>query len=157
MHRVPRRTGSPPPTVDGVFAVKLPVADLDHSRAWYERVLGLVVELEFPSEDGVVTGVAGRLRGGSPTMLALREDPRLARELSGSNLVNWAVVDDAELHEWAAALTEAGVVHEGPLDATIGWMIVLHDPDGHELHLYSRQRHGLDHAGRTGFGRPVNP
>ena len=40
--------------LQGIFAVKLPVRDLAESQAWYERVFGLVTELEFPDADGVV-------------------------------------------------------------------------------------------------------
>lgn len=40
-------------TLQGMFAVKLPVSDLTRSRAWYEQVFGFVPEIEFPDDDGV--------------------------------------------------------------------------------------------------------
>ena len=41
------------------------------------------------------------------------------------------------------------------VEATIGWMVLFHDPDGLEIHLYSRNRGDLDNSGRSGYGRPV--
>lgn len=142
-------------TLQGIFAVKLPVSDLQRSRAWYERVFGFEAEMEFPDEDDVVRGVAGRLPGVSDTALALREDPAAARGVAGFNLLNLAVADRAHVEAWAARLDELGVEHSPVIEASIGWIIVLHDPDGIELHLYSRERHGVPTAGRPGYGRPV--
>jgi len=41
------------------------------------------------------------------------------------------------------------------VQATIGWMVLFHDPDGLEFHLYSRDRGDLDNSGKPGFGRPA--
>lgn len=140
----------------GVATVKLPVASLETSRAWYDRVFGYDVELEFPDDDDVVRGVGGHLAGVPGTFLALREAPEVARALGGWNLVNWAVADRDQVNAWVDRLDELGVAHSPPIDATIGWMLVLHDPDGHELHLYAHQRHGIDQVGRRGYGRPAS-
>lgn len=141
--------------LQGMFAVKLPVSDLARSRTWYERVFGFIPETEFPDGDGVVRGVAGHLPGVADPALALREAPAAARGVAGFNLLNLAVEDRASVEAWAVRLDELGVEHSPVIEATIGWIIVLHDPDGIELHLYSRQRHGIDTAGRPGYGRPV--
>lgn len=45
--------------------------------------------------------------------------------------------------------------HSPVIDATVGWMIVLHDPDGIELDIYGEQEHGIDPSGRSGCGRRV--
>lgn len=142
-------------TLQGMFAVKLPVSDLTRSRAWYEQVFGFIPEIEFPDDDGVVRGVAGHLPGVADPAFALREDPAAARGVAGFNLLNLTVEDRASVEAWASRLDELGVEHSPVIEATIGWIIVLHDPDGIELHLYSRQRHGIDTAGRPGYGRPV--
>jgi len=42
------------------------------------------------------------------------------------------------------------------IDATVGWLLVFHDPDGTEIHLYSMERHGLDPTGRPRTGRRVD-
>jgi catechol 2,3-dioxygenase-like lactoylglutathione lyase family enzyme len=138
----------------GVFAVKLPVSDLARSVAWYERVLGFQAEIEFPDDDGVVRGVAGHLPGVPDTFWALREDPATAKALAGANVVNLAVKDRAAVEAWAAQLDHLGINHSPLIDATIGWMLVVRDPDGIELHLYSQQPHGIEQSRRPGYGRP---
>ena len=59
---------------------------------------------------------------------------------------------------WVAdfQVTEVRVV-QFPLvvQATIGWMVLFHDPDGLEIHLYSRDRGDLDNSGKPSFGRPA--
>ena len=50
-------------------------------------------------------------------------------------------------------LDEQDVKHSPVIDATVGWMIVLHDPDGIELHIYGQQPHVIDQSGRPGYGR----
>jgi catechol 2,3-dioxygenase-like lactoylglutathione lyase family enzyme len=143
------------PVLSGIFAVKLPVRDLAESRTWYERVFGLVVELEFPDADEVVRGVTGHLAGCAATWFALRESPGHAAGVEGFNLVNLAVEDLAALEQWVARLDEIGVRHSRIIDASIGWIVVLDDPNGIEIHLYTEQQHGLDQAGRPGYGRAV--
>ncbi len=65
----------------GLHHVKLPVADLARSRAWYERVFELVPNIEFPDAAGVVRGVSYRAKRGFT--LALRESPALAQAMIG--------------------------------------------------------------------------
>lgn len=139
--------------LNGFFSVKVPVRDLDRSRAWYERTMGYRVEIEFPDDHGLVTGVAGHLVGAGDTYFALRTDPSLADALHGMNLFNLAVSDDDDLDRWVLHLDGLSVDHSPKIDATVGWMIVVHDADGYEIHLYSRQRHGLDQRERSGYGR----
>lgn len=141
----------------GIFAVKLPVRDLERARAWYERVFGFEVEIEFPDDDGVVKGVAGRLPGVAETRFALRQDPPAAEGAGGFNYLNLAVADHEALHAWVARLDELGVDHSPVIEATIGWILVLHDPDGTELHLYTVQRHARADVERPGRGRLVAP
>ena len=117
-------------------------------------MFGFTVDLEFPDDDGVVRGLAGHLDGVPDTWLALREAPEVASALDGWNLVNWAVADRDGVEAWIQRLDELGIDHSPLIDATVGWMVVLNDPDGHELHLYSRQVHGIDQAGRTGVWKP---
>ncbi len=143
------------PTLQGVFSIKLPVASLAASRAWYDRLFGYSVTLEFPDDDGVVRGVAGHLDGVPDTWLSLREAPEVAAPLGGWNLVNFVVEDRRQVDAWIRRLDDLGIDHSPPIDASVGWMVVLNDPDGHEIHLYARQPHGLDQAARPGYGRPV--
>lgn len=142
--------------LSGIFAIKVPVRDLARSRTWYERTFGYVVDVEFPDHDGVVRGVAGHLAGVDETFLALRADPALAEQLRDANLFNLGVSDDDQLDRWVTRLDDLVVAHSPKIDATIGWMVIVNDPDGFEIHLYSREHHGLDQSDRTGYGRPVN-
>jgi catechol 2,3-dioxygenase-like lactoylglutathione lyase family enzyme len=144
-------TGSP--RLAGIFGVKFPVRDLAASRAWYEKVFGLELAFEFPDDDGVVRGVAYTAPGLGDTGVALRERPDIAG-LSGFDPVVFAIDDKAAAHAWAAHLDALGVENQ-IVEATIGWMVLLHDPDGLEIHLYSRDRGDLDNSGKPGFGRPT--
>ena len=66
----------------------------------------------------------------------------------------FAVDDRAAVDAWAAHLDALGVGNQ-VVEATIGWMVLFHDPDGLEIHLYSRDRGDLDNSGKAGYGRPV--
>jgi catechol 2,3-dioxygenase-like lactoylglutathione lyase family enzyme len=146
--------GVPGPVLAGIFGVKFPVRDLATSRAWYEAVFGLRLMFEFPDDDGVVRGVAYTAPGLGDTGVALRERPDIAG-LSGFDPVVFAVADRAAVDAWAAHLDALGVANR-VVEATIGWMVVLHDPDGLEIHLYSRDRSDLDNTGRPGYARAVD-
>ena len=137
----------------GIFAVKLPVRDLTASRAWYERLFDLRLVMEFPDGDGVVRGVAYDVPGLGDTGLALRERPDIAG-LSGFDPVIFGLADKAAVDAWDRRLDEFGIAHRVVL-GTIGWVVVFHDPDGLEIHLYSRESHGRDPSERQGSGRSV--
>jgi catechol 2,3-dioxygenase-like lactoylglutathione lyase family enzyme len=139
----PQEPATAPPLLVGVHHVKFPVTDLARSRAWYERVLGLVVELEFHDTDGSVRGIACRLPG-CEAKVALREDPAVARGMAGFQPVAFAVTDRVALEAWADWLDRLGVEHSPVLEASVGWVLIVHDPNGIELHLYSWQDHGID-------------
>ncbi|GAA2896752.1 VOC family protein [Pseudonocardia halophobica] len=141
------------PELTGVRCVKLPVADLPTSVGWYRRVYGFAPLYEFPDENGVVRGVAGDLPGGGYTGLALREIPG-ATGVPGFEVM-LGVRDRAALEGWVAHLDEQGAEHSPIVEASVGWLVVVHDPDGHEHHLYTDQRHGIDQSGRAGYGRAV--
>jgi catechol 2,3-dioxygenase-like lactoylglutathione lyase family enzyme len=141
------------PSLAGIYAVKLPVSDLTHSRQWYADVFGLRATVEFPDDDGVIRGVACTAEGLDETLVALRESVDAAAGLRGFNPVLWGVPDRDALAEWGDHLDTVGITHSPIIDATIGWLMVLHDPDGLEHHLYTRTRHGIDQSDRRGYGR----
>lgn len=120
----------------GIHHIKLPVSDLARSREWYERVLGLVTELEFPDSDGVVRGVGGRLPG-AQIPLALRENPDAARGNSGFDPVSFAIADRAAADDWAAHFEALGARHSEVKRGTGGWVVDVYDPDGLTIRLYS--------------------
>jgi len=53
-----------------------------------------------------------------------------------------AVDDRVALEQWDAALAELGVLHSPILDAVRGWLIVIQDPDGNRIRLYTLESHG---------------
>lgn len=143
------------PELAGVHHVKIPTADLPAARAWYERVFGFRVTMEFPDDDGVVRGVAGEVPGLGPAILGLRENPQAARGSRGFDPVGLAVETPEDLDTWMRHLDEIGVPHSPLIEASIGWLLVFHDPDGIEHHLYTWAEHGRDLSHRRGYGRRV--
>lgn len=128
------------PRLDGVHHVKLPVADLERSRAWYESRLGYQVTTEF-IEDGRLMGLAMMHPNGGP-MFALRLDPDLAQRAAGFDYFAIGVPDKAALEQLAARLTAFGDQHADAHFATIGWILPgTHDPDGHEVRFYTTEHH----------------
>ena len=123
--------------IDGIHHVKLPVSDVARSRAWYERVLGFELVIEFV-EDGEVRGVALR-RDGCSAQLALRQDPDRAKALSGFDALALRVPAREDVAAWRAALDGSGEPHGGLVTGHRGGSVLvgLHDPDGIEIRLYA--------------------
>src|SRR5688500_6407538 len=107
-------------TLAGIHHVKLPVSNLPRSVEWYRQVLHFVVEYEFPDEQGVVRGVAGRVPGIGDCGFALRENPGSALGFRGFDPVSFAIADHAAAQAWAAKLYDLGVEHSPVIEATIG-------------------------------------
>lgn len=134
------------PVLSGIHHVKLPVTDVGRSRRWYEQVLGLEVEIEFV-EEGELRGVALRQRDGD-LRLALRLEPERARALAGFDPVSLLVDTYDDLKAWVTHLDDLDQAHDGVVQGHQGWALVgLHDPDGVELRLYTRERHDGVHEG----------
>ena len=128
------------PELDGVHHVKLPVSDLNRSRAWYESRLGYRLATEF-IEDGAVMGLALAHPNGGPD-LGLRLNPELAARTAGFDYFAIGVPTKAALESLAERLTALGEQHAGVHFATIGWILPLsHDPDGHEIRFYTTEQH----------------
>lgn len=124
------------PDLAPLHHVKIPVSDVRVSTEWYERVLGLEVEIEFV-EDGELRGVALNTAGGTP--IALRQDPERAAALSGFDLIAIGVPTREGV--------QAGVEHFASIDQRHGGivtghrggsvLVVLNDPDDIEIRLYA--------------------
>ena len=128
------------PTLAGVHHLKLPVADLDRSIAWYGACLGYQVVIEFRS-GGRRSGVTMTHPDGGP-WLGLVLDPDRARAAAGFDYFSIGVPDRVALESLAAHLTALGQPHAGVHFATVGWILpMLHDPDGHEVRFYSMEAH----------------
>ena len=140
------------PTLTGVRAVKLPVKDLPSSVQWYREVFDYQPSIEFPDANGVVVGVGGELPG-STTGISLRANPEARSQVGLEVMIS--VADRDALETWVAHLDGLGVGHSPIVDASLGWLVAFNDPDGHEFHLYTETRHGIDQSSRPGYGRLV--
>ncbi len=127
------------PTMLGLRNVKVPVTDLRVALEWYGRVFGFRPTIEFPDADGVVRGVHGELPG-LGDVLALREEPKAARGLGTFAIANFAVADRRTLEDWVAHLDDLGVAHGPIVDTPRLSLLVLANPDGQEIHLYTPLR-----------------
>jgi hypothetical protein len=73
---------------------------------------------------------------------SLRLDPERAARQAMFDPLAIAVDDRVALEQWDAALAELGVLHSPILDAVRGWLIVIQDPDGNRIRLYTLESHG---------------
>jgi len=134
--------------------VRLQIADLERSLAWYERVLGL--------------RVAGRAAGGAS--LAPHDDENVIvelRELPGARpvsrrgrlgLYHYAILlpDRASLGRFVAHLAEIGA-YAGMSDHFVSEALYLTDPDGLGIEVYAdRPRSAWRHEGRQ-LAMATNP
>ncbi|GIH02630.1 glyoxalase [Rhizocola hellebori] len=143
------------PELSGIHHIKIPVTDLTAAIAWYGKVFGFTVTMEFPDDDGVVRGVAGTVPGLGRTELTLRVNEQAAHGCKGFDPVSFGVDDRADIERWVAHLDALGLEHSPIIDASVGWLLVFPDPDGLQLHLYSWAAHGIDQSGRPGYGHAV--
>ena len=142
------------PTFDGIHHLKLPVTDLERSARWYGEVLGArrLTELDHRRPDGTLFAVILEVPG-LGTNLELRLDPATAEALAAYDFVTLAVEDRVALDRWVEYLDSVGIQHSPPIVALVGWLLVIPDPDGLRLRLYTAQPHGLD-ASRVEFDSP---
>ncbi|GAC1608286.1 MAG: VOC family protein [Mycobacteriales bacterium] len=124
------------PPLLGLRNVKVPVTNLAVALDWYGAVFGFRPTIEFPDSEGVLRGVHGELPG-IGDVLALREDPAAARGLGAFAIANFEVVDRAALEAWVMHLAELGVAHGPIIDTPRTALLVICNPDGQEIHLYT--------------------
>jgi catechol 2,3-dioxygenase-like lactoylglutathione lyase family enzyme len=128
------------PALAGVHHVKLPVGDLERSRAWYASRLGYVPVIEF-TKGGRRTGLTMTHPNGGP-MIGFVLNPELAARASGFDYFSIGVSNKADLEELSGRLSELGEQNAGIHFATIGWILPgTHDPDGHEVRFYTNDHH----------------
>jgi len=133
------------PPLRGIHDLKFAVSDLDESLRFYQRALGAqhLPELDHARDDGTSFAVVVEVPG-LGTVLQLRLDPERAARQAMFDPLGIALDDRAALKRWDATLTERGVLHSPILDAVSGWLIVIQDPDGNRIRLYTLESHGAE-------------
>ena len=142
------------PEIGGIHHIKLPVTDLERSVRWYCDVLGArrLTELDHRRPDGTLFAVILDVPN-LGTKLELRLDPTTADALGEYDFVTLAVEDRVALDRWVEHLDNLGVRHSPPIIALVGWLLVIPDPDGLRLRLYTVEPHGLG-LSRVEFDSP---
>jgi catechol 2,3-dioxygenase len=114
-----------------IGAVRLTVSDLDHSRAFYERAIGLVAtELD---DGGLALGV------GAEPLIELQGDSSAApldRRAPGLYHLAILVPSRLELAFALARLAEARWQWDGASDHLVSEALYLSDPDGNGIEIY---------------------
>jgi catechol 2,3-dioxygenase-like lactoylglutathione lyase family enzyme len=118
-----------------IYSVKIPVSDLPTARQWYADVLGLVEDMEWPDDDGIVRGVA--FQGLGAVLLSLREHPAAAAATRDFGFLNVQVPGEGDLSRCAAHLDRLGVWHTEVMSGARGRLVGFRDPDGHQLSFYA--------------------
>ena len=129
----------------GIHHIKLAVSDLDKALTFYENALGAqrLAEADHRNPDGSLFAYGLKIPGITPLFeLSLNADQAKKHALFDS--VTITVDDQNALKEWDAALTEKGLMHSPVLLAVSAWTIVIQDPDGNRVRLYTTETHGPD-------------
>ncbi len=134
-------------SLEGVAHVRLTVTDIDRSRAFYDRVFGLPVAFEVPSDadeqtrqqlaflfGGVIYRLGANLLGLRPVAPA---DDRFDEDRVGLDHLSLAVADRAALYAAAEHLDGLGVPHGGVRELGRAAVLEFRDPDNIALELYA--------------------
>lgn len=144
------------PALSGFHHLKIPVADLDTSLAWYQRVLGAehLTGLDHVDSDG--TRFASILEvPGLPVLIELRWAPTAAHALRQCDLIVLALDTAEQFDDWIEHLTAHDVEHSPVLEGGGGRVIVIVEPDGKFIRLMMRPPGGL--ASQRMPDKPLDP
>jgi catechol 2,3-dioxygenase-like lactoylglutathione lyase family enzyme len=126
----------PAPRLRGLHHLKLPVADLDRSLAWYQRVFEAehLSRFDHFGDDGVRYAVMLALPG-VDVPVELRWAPVAAAVTTGYDPINFAVGGLDDLRAWLCHLDALQVDHSPIISASAGHLVVFRSPDGLYLRL----------------------
>ena len=133
------------PTLDGIHHLQIAVTHLDASLAWWEQLFGAERQeyLDHAAPDGFRSAYILLIPGVNiPLQLVL--DPEAAKAGAGLDPMALAVATELDLYRWAERLDEIGTPHSPVLRGFVGWLLILRDPDGLSIRLYSRETHEWD-------------
>ena len=139
--------GTPPSPIQYIHHLKFPVADVDASVTFYEKVFGAQEQSKLTHRDPETKDVYAKVVQipGFQPMVELWRNPKSAKAQAGYDFLTLAVKDRAALDSWSSYLDELAVVHSDVLTAIDSWLLVFEDPDGHRMRLYSLEEHPITH------------
>jgi catechol 2,3-dioxygenase-like lactoylglutathione lyase family enzyme len=126
-----------------VHHLRLTVADVGRSRAFYEEVLGLRHVMDLPSGVFLSNGAVGLGIGPSPAPARAPANDRFDEARIGLDHLSFQVADRAELERAARLLDERGVPRGEVTDLgdAFGlYVLAFRDPDNIQLELTALYR-----------------
>jgi catechol 2,3-dioxygenase-like lactoylglutathione lyase family enzyme len=134
--------------VKGIHHLKFPVADVERSLDFYSRVFGgkRIERADHRDASGAVYAYILDMPGWG-TLLDLRLSPDHARGSARLDPVTLTIADRAALAAWIAHLDALGVPHSGEITTVFAFMLVMEDPDGRRIRLYTEEKHGPELPG----------
>jgi catechol 2,3-dioxygenase-like lactoylglutathione lyase family enzyme len=129
--------------IAGIHHLKFAVADLERSLQFYESVFDVkrLSALDHRRPGGELFAMIVDFPDlGAP--LELRLDPAAACAQKGFDPVTFSVQSNDDLSRWCTRLDELEVPHSPVLNGFAGQLIVIEDPDGRRLRLYSLEPQG---------------
>ncbi len=132
------------PELKGIHHLKLAVRDLVAALKFYEDAFGCQRIPRFDhrrTSDGQVYAYILKMPG-LGTLLELRLNPERAEKHRLFDPITIAVENRATLQAWDEYLTEKGILHSPVICSIQAWLIVVEDPDGNRLRLYTLETHG---------------
>ena len=137
-----------PPTVSDIHHIKFAVADCERALAFYETVFGArrIERADHRDATGNIYAYICDMPGWG-TLLDLRLSAAHAGSARRFDPVTLNIRDRTALAEWVAHLDALGVPHSGEIVTTLAFMLVIEDPDGRRIRLYTREKHGPELLG----------
>ena len=129
------------PEICGIHHLKFPVADIETSCAFYERVFGAqrIVPYDHRREDGTLYAIIMEVSN-LGTHLELRLNGKAAKAQEQFDPVTLAVRGRGDLEQWSDHLDAAGIEHSPILTGMAGYLLVFEDPDARRLRLYTHEK-----------------
>jgi len=137
------------PTIDGIHHLKFAVTDCDRSLAFYESVFGArrLPQADHKDAAGAIYAYICDMPGWG-TLLDLRLSAAHGGAARRFDPITLTIPDRAALAGWIAHLDALGVPHSGEIVTVLAFMLVIEDPDGRRIRLYTREKHGPELPGQ---------
>jgi catechol 2,3-dioxygenase-like lactoylglutathione lyase family enzyme len=136
------------PTVEGIHHLKFAVTDCDRSLAFYEGVFGArrLPQADHRDAAGTIYAYICDMPGWG-TLLDLRLSAEHGGAAGRFDPITLNIADRAAIARWIAHLDTLGVPHSGEIVTMLAFMLVIEDPDGRRIRLYTREKHGPELPG----------